>query len=195
MTGAASEEGATTLLIVCTGNSIRSPIAQAMMQAALEDRSSQVEILSAGLRPDPSGIHRRAAHELARRHLELPNFVPRVLTSQLVGEVDLVIGMERWHAREAAVLQPGAWAYSFTFRDVVRRAARVGPRAPGQPFRDWLEAVAEGHQRAALVGSGDDDGIDDPLGSGRRTFRRVAVEIEALVETLVDLAWPPAARD
>jgi protein-tyrosine phosphatase len=108
-----------------------------------------------------------------------------------VAGADVVVGMAREHVREAVVLCPDAWERSFTLKELVRRAARIGPRPPDLPLGQWLGRAGAGRRSADLLGSSTADDVPDPLGASPAVMRRTAAEIRSAVETLFDLAWPP----
>ena len=71
----------------------------------------------------------------------------RRLEAGTMVNVDLVIGMERKHVREAVVLRPEAWPRSFTLRELVRRGDADRPAAP---LRD-LASVASSSPLGAIA--------------------------------------------
>jgi protein-tyrosine phosphatase len=102
------------ILLVCTGNTCRSPMAEALTRKLLAERIGcpvdQVEdhgvaVLSAGLSAMFGG---RAAPEavatMAREGLDLASHVSQPLTEQLVKNADLVLAMTRSH-RDAILNQ------------------------------------------------------------------------------------------
>lgn len=102
------------ILLVCTGNTCRSPMAEALTRKLLAERlkctvdqveDNGVAVLSAGLSAMFGG---RAAPEavatMAREGLDLASHVSQPLTEQLVKNADLVLAMTRSH-RDAIVNQ------------------------------------------------------------------------------------------
>src|SRR4051794_35099342 len=112
-----------TLLVVCTANVCRSPLAQREFQRAFgaSDVSPAAEVLSAGTRAgndwamcrvsasaladDPAD---RAFAEAHRSHL---------LSKEAVLAADLVLTMERAHRSAVAQLAPGSQSKVFTLRE------------------------------------------------------------------------------
>ncbi|MGQ0551877.1 MAG: Sua5/YciO/YrdC/YwlC family protein [Planctomycetota bacterium] len=104
-----------TVLIVCSGNTCRSPMAAGLLTAALSEfaRPQQLippRVLSAGLHTQPG--HPASAHAiaaLAELGLSLDAHRTSSVAPELLGEADLVLCMTRAHAAElAARLGPGA---------------------------------------------------------------------------------------
>lgn len=102
------------ILLVCTGNTCRSPMAEALARKLLSEKLGcsidQVEergvaVISAGLSAMLGG---RAAPEaiatMAREGLDLASHVSQPLTEQLVHNADVLLAMTRAH-REAIVSQ------------------------------------------------------------------------------------------
>ena len=87
------------LLFVCTGNTCRSPLAEALARRELEARGwSQVEVASAGTSamdgaPASDGSLRAAA----RNGLDLSGHRARFLTPAMVDEADVVLTMSASH--------------------------------------------------------------------------------------------------
>ncbi len=100
------------LLLVCTANICRSPMAEAIFKVRLGDRFPTIR--SAGLRADPRGapVDARAAAALARHDYALPRKwrSQRVQADELAG-YDLVLAMEADHVaklREQAAPEQAA---------------------------------------------------------------------------------------
>src|SRR4051794_7273086 len=87
------------LLFVCTGNTCRSPMAEAIARAELERRGwSNVRVASAGLAAaagEPAT--REAVVVAARRGLDLGGHRARQLSAEIIGWADLVLGMSSSH--------------------------------------------------------------------------------------------------
>jgi protein-tyrosine phosphatase len=93
------------ILVVCTGNICRSPVAAAMLQQALPER----QIESAGL----GALVGRGVEPQARRlaeadHLEVAGHRARQLTPELLAGSDLVLVMSAGQRRAIAELAPAA---------------------------------------------------------------------------------------
>lgn len=119
------------------------------------------------------------------------------MTAAHVRSADLLIGMAREHVREAVVLDPDAFARTFTLRELVRRGEAVGHRRVEggrlEPFDVWLERVGRGRRTVDLLGHDDSDDVADPMGMSKRVYERTAVELETLVDRLVELSFPAVA--
>jgi protein-tyrosine phosphatase len=116
------------------------------------------------------------------------------LSPALIAAHDLVIGMERAHVREAVVLDPTALARTFTLKELARRAGAVGPREAHESLRDWLARVHHGRSTAALLGASPEDDVADPTGGWTTDHETTAHELTALVDQVVQVAWPHPRR-
>ncbi len=164
-----------------------------MAAALLSDRlghvAELVPVASAGLLRGGSPADPDAVAVLARRGLDIAGHTSAQLTPAMVEEANLVLGMERRHVREAAVLVPGALDRSFTLPELVRRGEDYGPRRRGQSLAEWLAEVSAGRSASDLFGTPSDD-VADPIGMGRRHFERLADELTGLAESLASLVEP-----
>ncbi|HEX6134154.1 MAG TPA: low molecular weight protein arginine phosphatase [Longimicrobiales bacterium] len=93
-------EGTTyNLLFVCSGNTCRSPMAEAIARAMLRERGwTHVEVQSAGTGAVPGAAASPEAILVAREHdLDLEQHTSQPLTPQLIAWADLVLTMSTSH--------------------------------------------------------------------------------------------------
>jgi protein-tyrosine phosphatase len=179
-----------TLLVVCTANICRSPLAQREFQRAFSSggRFGTVEVTSAGTRAlegRPMCAVSAAAlpddaddDGFAEAHRSQP------LSAEAVRRSDLVLVMERDHRSTVAQLAPGTQARVFTLREAEgllavlqeRDAPPVGdlaalasalhsvrgfaPLPPEPPKRRWFQRPVEPEDPLTIV---DGHGLDDEL--------------------------------
>jgi protein-tyrosine phosphatase len=179
----------TAVLVVCTANQCRSPMAQAILQHRLGEYEITATVGSAGLREAGHPALESVVRTLADRGLEATAHRSRRLDVDLVREVDLVLALERAHVREVVVLEPQAWARTFTIKELVRRGAATGPRARDESFSGWLARIHAGRRRADLLGASPDDDVRDPTGGSPDDYEATADELDALLSRFVNLAW------
>lgn len=88
-----------SILFVCTGNTCRSPLAEALARAELERRGwRQVQVASAGVAALPDAPASSAAIEAAREQgLDLTAHRARAATDDTVADADLILGMGPSH--------------------------------------------------------------------------------------------------
>ena len=181
---------AAQVLLVCTANQCRSPLAGAVLSAAVKARSIDVEVETAGLAGEGMPATDLTMTMAERRGLDLTNHRSGELSPDLLASADLILGMERLHVREAVVAVPSTWPRAFTLKEFVRRAGPVGARPRGEPLVTWIARVHEGRERSDLLGASSVDDLADPTGGTVAEHEDTVEELEALLAQVVQLAWP-----
>ena len=179
------------VLVVCTGNICRSPMAEAMLADRVRARRLDVHVSSAGLLTDHEPAHPSARDTLARLGLDLSLHRSRLIDAEIVGQSDLIIGMEVRHVREVTMVEPSAFGRTFTLPELVARAEKAGPRLGA--FDDWLAEVGRDRTPSEVIRLDRELEVPDPMGMSKRTFRKVSDQLVDLVDRLMPLAWPEAA--
>src|SRR5512132_1473148 len=177
----------TSVLVVCTGNVCRSPIAEGLLRAAFAERMGPdaPDVASAGTMgwtgsgADPSSI--RAA---AERGVDISSHRAREVSDDDVARADLIIGMAPEHAR---AFTGEAGSRTFTLKELVRLFEAL-PETEGASLGHLSERIAEADRlrRGGFEGNPWDEGIDDPLGMSLDAFRAVAAELDAWCSRLAD---------
>jgi protein arginine phosphatase len=87
------------ILLVCTGNICRSPLAEALVRRSLEERGvTDVTVLSAGTGAWDGAPASEGAYLVGlERGLDLSGHRARLLTRELVESADLILTMARHH--------------------------------------------------------------------------------------------------
>ena len=119
------------VLFVCTGNTCRSPLAEAIARRLIAERALDVTVASAGT----SALHGAPASDGSllvglERSFDLSRHRARRLTSELVDEADLVLGMATHHVEYAHDL--GGQDKVFLLTDYA--LGRVTGRSIADPF-------------------------------------------------------------
>ncbi len=180
------------LLLVCTGNQCRSPMAMALARSWLDKHEvSTVGIESAGTMLDADGrpASDGALRSMKKRGLDLHEHISQPVSSDMVQQADLVLGMERAHVRALVNLEPDAQPRTYTLLEFARRGAAIEPRRSDQPLADWLDEVHTGRTARDLLGASDDDDIADPIGRRQGYYHRCADQIVEALETALTAAF------
>ena len=179
------------ILVVCTGNICRSPMAAGFLRAALERRFGALapDVRSAGTlarRGEPASVG--AVFAAAELGVDLSAHRAVPLTAGLVREADVVLAMAAEHREAVARLAPGAEAVTFTLKELVRRLEALPPAgglAPGA-LRARLAEATVGLDPGR---GGSDDDVPDPLGGTLDGYVAVARELRSLAERFVTATW------
>lgn len=176
------------ILIVCTGNTCRSPMAAALLGRRLDEAGVKAAVSSVGLLFDGRPATDHGQSVMAARGIDTSGHRSRKLRPELVEGADLVVGMARQHVREAVALAGlPVMGRVFTLKEIVRRGEQHGGREPGEPLGDWLARIAPGRRPADLLGEAESDDVADPIGGPRRGYERAAAELDDLTTRLARL--------
>jgi protein-tyrosine-phosphatase len=177
------------LLIICTANRCRSPIAAALIERAVP--LGPDEVCSRGLAGAGQTMPSLGVQLMADRGFDLSGHRSRPLTPEALFGADLVLGMERRHARRIVAWSAPLWARTFTLKDFVRRAELVGSSPPTRGAPGWLEEVGRGRRRTDLLDRPDaNDEVRDPYGQSMPVWTSVVEELEELTRRLA-FVWAP----
>ena len=180
----------TSILVICTGNVCRSPLAEGCLRASLDRRFGDASptVASAGTagwegsEAMPGSIE--AARELG---IDIAGHRGRRLTIAMAEDADLLLCMATDHRAFIEGEYPALAGRAFTLKEFVRLLETL-PSAPGIGPGDLPTRVAAAEQAraAGAVRPSRDDDIADPLGQPIEAFRAVGWEIDTWTERLVE---------
>lgn len=182
------------VLVVCTGNLCRSPLAALLLEARLPGAAGLpgrgLRVASAGTLARPGApMDPAAAVEAARLGLDPSAHRARRLSAQAVERADLVVGVAREHRAAAVRLAPAAVRRAFTLLELadllrglpVEGAVASASEDPATRLRSLVEAAA---MRRSLAPLDDPHRIDvpDPYRRGAAAYGRSAREIASAID-------------
>jgi protein-tyrosine phosphatase len=180
-----------SILVVCTGNICRSPMAEGFLRRSLASRGATgIELSSAGTHGwDGSGATPESVEAAAERGADISAHLARRLALEML-QADLVLAMSVEHREAAVALAPSVAPRAFTLKELVRLLESLPPRegAGMEPGAALLERVraAEALRRTGFPGNPLDDDVVDPLGLAFDSYRAVAWELDEWCGRLVD---------
>ena len=180
------------IVVLCTANVCRSPMAAALLAGRLSELGVTARVRSAGMLRDGDPPLPEVISVMAGYGIDLTAHRSRVAQADDLTRAHLVLAMARDNLRYAAVTEPGAWPRTFTLRELIQRGERIGPRRPGEPLGGWLSRAHEGRERATLLGDSAEDDVPDPAGKPLRAYADVARLLDRSVARLAELGWAHA---
>ncbi|WP_163167446.1 low molecular weight phosphatase family protein [Arthrobacter sp. Alg241-R88] len=168
------------ILTVCTGNICRSPVAERLLQAGLNQvLPGAFEVASAGTRAMVGDPMQPISADIVRTFGgNSENFAARQLTPKILRGVDLVLTMTSGHRGEVLQLDASLLKRTFTIREFARMLDVLDQRA----------AAAEG--REPERGTPDDG---DPLAANHTFWRGLPARAAAVRH--LSLPTDPAEND
>lgn len=165
-------------------------MAEAMLRARVDQRAPDVKVTSAGLLFQGRPAEDEAVRVMAEWGLSIEDHASRIIDAPMLEGADLLIGMERRHVREAAVKGQGTFSRAFTLPELVATATERGARSGS--MAEWTALLSEGRTPSAYLARDLSMEVADPMGMKIDAFRETADELDALLDQLVELAWPPS---
>jgi protein-tyrosine phosphatase len=182
------------VLVVCTANLCRSPVAAALLARRL-DGMVDVDgrpwtVASAGTMRHRAAADPDTATAAESLGLDLADHRPRVVDVADIERADLILTMTREQLRQVVAEAPAAWLKTFTLRELLRRAESL---ARAESAEGWLAAAGAGRRAADLMQPSAADDIADPYRQGLAANMAMVRELAALITELARLGpWRPA---
>jgi protein-tyrosine phosphatase len=186
------------VLVVCTGNVCRSPMAEGFLRAALDRRFGQAapHVSSAGTAGwEGSGARPESVEVAAERGVDIAEHAARLLEAPMLADADLVVCMAAEHREAVGSMDPGAASKAFTLKELTTLLESTDRGRTGRPEDLGARVAAAAALRAdGAVAMPADQDIVDPLGSPRSVYRAIAWELDTWIERLVEATFGPADR-
>lgn len=160
------------ILLVCTGNSCRSPMAEVILKKLLKDRpgksSKEIKVTSAGTwGSEYAGATREAIQVVKEKALDLSSHKSKKLTADLIEEADIILVMTSLHKEEIINKFPESKSKVFVLRE----------------YADFTNDDLQFTRHASRVTCHD---IQDPIGQSVEVYRKTAQLIEDSLKKIVD---------
>lgn len=197
------------ILTVCTGNICRSPVAERLLQAGLDQvRPGAFQVRSAGTRALVGEPVQPASARIIKTYGGTPaGFAARQLTPPILRQADLVLTMAAGHRGEVLQLDPSLLKRTFTIREFARMLEMLEQRelAPGHlppgkspapkesptdlaPFWRGLPARAASVRHLALVADAAENDVVDPYRRGEEVYLQMEDQLAPALLTILRFA-------
>ena len=192
------------ILTVCTGNICRSPVAERLLQAGLDQvLPGAFEVRSAGTRAMVGDPIQPLSADIVRMYGGTDkSFAARQLTPKILRDTDIVLTMTSKHRGEVLQLDASLLKRTFTIREFARmlealeeRDAAASPAAPAPEKASdagtlWrgLSARLASVRHLALAADSADNEVIDPFKRGPEVYRQMEDELAPAILTILRYA-------
>lgn len=192
------------ILTVCTGNICRSPVAERLLQAGLDQvEPGAFRVRSAGTRAMVGEPAQPSSARIITAYGGTPEgFAARQLTPAILRDTDLVLTMAARHRGEVLQLDPSLLRRTFTIREFARMLETLEHRGSGQRVGDpgsssgaelralWrgLPAQAASVRHLALAAEPGDNDVVDPYRRGEDVYLQMEDELAPALLTILRFA-------
>ncbi len=192
------------ILTVCTGNICRSPVAERLLQAGLDQvLPGGFVVTSAGTRAMVGDPMQPLSGDIVRMFGGNPDgFVSRQLTSKILRGVDLVLTMTSGHRGEVLQLDASLLKRTFTIREFARMLDILDDRADGTvnqtvtpdgdaplsantAFWRGLPARAAAVRHLSLPADSAENDIIDPYRRGHEVYHQMEDELAPAIVSVL----------
>lgn len=164
------------VLVMCTANRCRSPLAAALVARAAQRRGDDIEVRSSGTHAvDGEPAMRESIAVGDELGVDISGHLSQALTLELGLWADLVVCMESDQATDVAGRFPGSARHTFLLRELADR-----PMEADEEWQQWLARNADGRTMRDLMVRGRD--IDDPVGRPLGRHRKMGDEVNLAIE-------------
>jgi len=186
------------VLLVCTGNLVRSPAAEILLNQQLAG-GPDIRLSSAGTQAvNGAPMAPMMVAILREAGLEDPAFRSRQLSSAMVQDATLILTATRRHRSVVVTMEPAAVRRTFTMLEFARLARLVDPTIGSiaserrRRLTDQIQELAKS-RRAPLDPSSDN--VEDPYGRSEKQYRICYREVADAVDVIASVLRQTAPGD
>jgi low molecular weight protein-tyrosine phosphatase len=173
------EQDVFDVVVICSGNRFRSPIAEGVLRDA--SKGLPVNVASAGTLDTRPGPAFPEAVEIGRSYgLDLEPHRSRRVSGLDLSGADLVLGFEQIHVATAVVDAAARREHSFVLTELVGYLSGLEPMEATNPIERARAAVEAANDERMRSGAPPPDEIADPVGGSDALFRTTAERVRAL---------------
>ena len=184
------------ILTVCTGNICRSPVAERLLQAGLDEvQPGAFVVRSAGTRAMVGDPIQQPSADIIKSYGGTPeDFAARLLTPKILRESDLVLAMTAQHRGAVMQMDASLLKRTFTIREFSRMLEvleqRDAPSAAVDLPAFWrgLPARAASVRHLALAQEASDNDVVDPYRRGQELYNQMEDELAPAILTILRFA-------
>jgi low molecular weight protein-tyrosine phosphatase len=177
------------ILVVCTANQCRSPMAAALLDRELTRCGVPARVQSAGTNAVADIPATDDAIVVMKADgLDISTHRSRPVDTADLDRADVVVTMTRAQLRDLATRSPAAFPRVFTLKELARRAQEQ-PRERDEELRTWITRLGAERRTTDLLGDDPVDDVEDPIGCPVEVYAAVAGELDDAVSSVVDAGW------
>ncbi|MBN4050666.1 MAG: protein tyrosine phosphatase [Alkaliphilus sp.] len=170
-----------TILLVCTGNTCRSSMAEGILKNLCRS-VNDLKIISAGISAvNGSSAASKSIEVMKEKEICLLNHTATVLTEKMVLASDLILTMTLAHKHAVISMMPAAKVKTYTLKEYTRKSIANGDDSCLDCCETKLPQIAK--QEPPLIAKND---ILDPFGQSIDIYRKTANEIEECLKILCE---------
>jgi protein-tyrosine phosphatase len=173
------------VLVVCTANQCRSPMAEFLLRQACSDNGLQWEISSAGTHAvSGQSMHKHVRRLLNDRGVPIDGWQTRRVDSVMVQEADVILTATRQHRALLVNARTELLGKTYPILRFAKLAEYARTTHNWFPRQDSATALLQTADRAELAGGVMDD-LPDPMGKSYREFRRCAGLLDEAIDRIL----------
>lgn len=173
------------VLIVCTANLCRSPMAEHLLRVAMHTVVQEPPwvVRSAGSRARDGGpMHHHTAQVLSQFGISSQGWETSRLTPQRITAADLILTASAAHRKTVVTMVPASIGRTFPLLQFAALAEAVTTTGPARSGSELVARAISGRSRTAAAVDID---LADPVGRSVRHFQHCATVIQDAIDRII----------